>query len=231
MISSPIIPAIIPTSVDDIAQFLAKLPKVPELHLDVVDGVFVPTVSWPYQPQGVPLEVATMLSVCTLEVDLMVAESRSAAQAWIAAGADLLVFHVETASLEVVREIGTTTSVTIGVAANNDTPFEILASYLPYVDYVQVMGIAEIGAQGQLFDERALTRIAEIRAVVPTMHISLDGSVNATTLPDVLTLDLQRYIMGSAIYRADDPLGAYISFSQIASAQGGRSRTATVGIL
>ena len=46
MISSPIIPAIIPKSVADIEAFLLRLPKVPDLHVDVVDGVFVPAVSW-----------------------------------------------------------------------------------------------------------------------------------------------------------------------------------------
>jgi len=231
MISSPIIPAIIPKSVADIEAFLLRLPKVPEFHVDVVDGVFVPAVSWPYMPTGTPTEVANILAAVTLEVDLMVANPLRAAYDWIHAGADMLVFHSESAPIEIVREIGTTTGVTIGIASNNDTPFSVLAEYFPYVDYVQVMGISTIGAQGCPFDDRALTRIRDIRALQPGMHISLDGSVNATTLPNLLSEMLDRYIVGSAVYAAEDPLHTYTHFTELASAQALHSRGASVGIL
>ena len=220
MLTSPIIPAIIPDSADAVARFIQSLPGVPEIHIDVVDGVFVPFSSWPHLPAGTPNEVLTVCEVVTLEVDLMVAEPLPAARAWLRAGADMLVFHIETITPEALRLFAEETAVTIGVAANNDTPNEALLPYLKTADYVQVMGIAAIGAQGQPFDERALLRIKWLREQDTAMVISIDGSVNADTFPMLVTQNLDRYIVGSAISRATDPRAAYKAFSAEALQQG-----------
>jgi ribulose-phosphate 3-epimerase len=219
MLSSPIIPAIIPDSATAVAQFLRSLPGVPELHLDVVDGVFVPFTSWPYTPEGNPSEVLTVFEAVSLEVDLMVTSPLSAARAWVAAGADMLVFHIETISPEALGQFAEETAVTIGVAANNDTPAERLLPYLKIADYVQVMGISAIGTQGQSFDERAIARITWLRTHDATLVISIDGSVNVETLPMLLPYCLERYIVGSAISRADEPKRVYAALSALALQQ------------
>lgn len=219
MLTSPIIPAIIPDSADAVADFLRSLSGVPELHLDVVDGVFVPFSSWPYTHGGNPNEVQNICEAVTLEVDLMVQEPLQAARAWIAAGADMLVFHIETITPEALRLFAEETAVTIGVAAHNDTPNESLLPYLEVADYVQVMGIAAIGAQGQPFDERALARITWLRTQDAALVVSIDGSVNANTLPTLLQYRLGRYIVGSAISRADEPKVSYTTFSKLALQQ------------
>lgn len=219
MLASPIIPAIIPDSADAVARFIQSLPGVPEIHVDVVDGVFVPFTSWPYTPGGTPEEVLVVCEAVTLEVDLMVAEPLRAARAWIAAGADMLVFHIETITPEALRLFAEETAVTIGIAANNDTPNEALLPYLATADYVQVMGIAAIGAQGQPFDERALARVDWLRTQDATLVISIDGSVNADTLPMLVTHQLDRYIVGSAISRATEPKTVYRAFSKLALQQ------------
>ncbi len=220
MLTSPIIPAIIPDSAAAVARFIQSLPGVPEIHVDVVDGVFVPFSSWPHSPVGTPDEVLTVCETVTLEVDLMVAEPLKAARAWLAAGADMLVFHIETITVEALRQFALETAVTIGVAANNDTPNEALLPYLVIADYVQVMGIAAIGAQGQPFDDRAMSRIKWLRAQDTATVISIDGSVNTATLPILATHNLDRYIVGSAISRAIDPKVAYKEFSAQALQQG-----------
>lgn len=219
MLASPIVPAVIPDSAAAVAEFLRVLPGVPELHLDVVDGLFVPFTSWPYAGGGSPDEVRLVCEAVTLEVDLMVAEPLRAARAWIAAGADMLVFHIETISVEALRQFAQETAVTIGIAANNDTPNEALLPYLATADYVQVMGIAAIGAQGQPFDERALSRIAWLRTQDTTLVISIDGSVNADTLPMLVAHKLDRYIVGSAISRATEPKTVHSIFSKLALQQ------------
>jgi ribulose-phosphate 3-epimerase len=220
MLSSKIIPAIIPTSSEAIFGFTKKLHGVPEIHLDVVDGRFVPFVSWPYTPVGEPQEVAADLARFTLEVDLMVENPFTAATAWVAAGADLLVFHAETATLAVVQQITETCDVTVGICANNDTPHEVLVPYLEHVDYVQIMGIAKIGSQGQPFDERAFERLLYIRTIAPQLLCSIDGSVNATTLARIKQEGFDRYIVGSAIYGAADPRLTYMEFSDFISSTG-----------
>jgi ribulose-phosphate 3-epimerase len=219
MFTSPIVPAIIPVSADAVADFVRSLPGVPELHLDVVDGSFVPFTSWPYEPQGDPSEVLLTCAAVTLEVDLMVSAPLPAARAWLAAGADMLVFHIETISAEALRLFAAETAVTIGVAASNDTPNDLLVPYLHVANYVQVMGIKGIGTQGQPFDERALARIEWLRSQDAALVISIDGSVNAEKLPLLTSYQLDRYIVGSAISRAPEPKVAYTAFSHIALQQ------------
>lgn len=214
MISSPIVPAIIPQSLVDLEEQLSRLGVVPEVHLDVVDGMFVPFTSWPYNSADDVPSSKVLLEAYTLEVDLMVNEPLKVASKWIINGADRLVFHSETISLIAFTQFVATTRVTVGIAASNDTSFEELEPYLAVADFVQVMGIAHIGVQGQPFDERALTRLLTLSNLYPRLPRSLDGSVNAGTLPDLMKLSLDRYIMGSAVMAAPDPHDAYLEFSK-----------------
>jgi len=217
MFTSLIIPAIIPSTLSDLRQLVSRLAGLPEIHLDVVDGIFVPFISWPYNNQELPRVAKESLDVFSLEVDLMVNKPLSAAHNWIEAGADQLVFHVETISLASFKDFTDNTNMTIGISSNNDTDFNILKEYLPYADYVQVMGIGAIGTQGQPFDVRSLNRIAMIRENFPNLAISIDGSVNAETLPKLVSLKLNRYIIGSAIIKQDDQILAYKKFTTMAT--------------
>lgn len=213
MLNSPIVPAIIPQSFADLTAQIKKISHLPEVHVDVVDGVFVPYISWPYIDSAIVSGARSLLAPFSLEVDLMVEDQLAAAGAWVLAGADLLVFHAEVITPAQLERFCTEHTVTVGIAAGNDFPLEQLASYFPFVEYVQVMGIAQIGAQGQSFDERAFDRVAWIRDHYPALRISIDGSMNATTLPRVLPLKLDRIIVGSAIMGQPDPLAAYHTLS------------------
>ncbi len=221
MISSPIVPAIIPQSVADLASSIQLLGHVPELHIDVVDGRFVPHRSWPYITPDSPLSALSILETFALEVDLMVHEPLQAAADWVRVGADRLVFHVESVSLEAFKQYCDSTPITVGISANNDTDYAVLREYLSHADFIQVMGIATIGAQGQSFDDRAIVRIMTIQKEFPQLPISVDGSVNKTTLPELLTYTLDRYIVGSAIIGTADPATAYREFSELARSQQG----------
>lgn len=216
MILSPIVPAVIPQSFSDLETQVAKLSHVPEVHVDIVDGVFVPALSWPYtEPSGIPATAYSLLAPFSLEVDLMVEDQCGAASAWLQAGADQLVFHAEVISPRVLEQFITDHAVTVGIASNNNFPLSALYEYFPFVEYVQVMGIAEIGAQGQPFDTRVLQRIAEIRQAYPTMPISIDGSINETTIPLLKPFLLSRYIVGSAIIGTADPLRSHQELSEL----------------
>jgi ribulose-phosphate 3-epimerase len=211
----PIVPAIIPSSLETAVEAIAKLEFSRELHLDVVDGAFVPYVSWPYKPLGEPQLISIWTDMFTLEVDLMVEKPLEAAQQWVAAGADMLVFHVETISVEEFVRFATNATVSVGIASNNDTPFSQLEPYLAAADYVQVMGIAKIGAQGQPLDERVFERIKVLRRRFSTHLISVDGSVNQTTISALSEAGAQRFICGSAIVKADHPQQAYTELLEL----------------
>lgn len=216
----PIVPAVIPASAEALAAAVTQLDKVPELHIDIVDGVFVPSISWPYSPVGDPATVRTLLSRFSLEIDLMVSNPLPAAKAWLEAKADLLVFHAETISLEDFTQFAAEHAVSVGICALMDTKEEVLAPYLAVADYVQVMGIAEIGSQGQPFDVRVFERIEWIRTIAPHLPISIDGSVNAKTLPEIIPYGLHRYIVGSAIIGQADPQKAYDALVKMISSTG-----------
>lgn len=205
----PIVPAIIPQSSDDVQRLCETLSFSLELHLDVVDGQFVPFTSWPYQPLGQPSEVRQYTDRFTLEVDLMVARPLIAAAAWVTAGADMLVFHAETIAVEELKRFKEQHKITISICAGNDFSEVALNEYLPFVDGVQVMGIAHVGSQGQPFDKRALTRISHIKQDWPKLLVSVDGSVNDDTIKPLAATKVDRFIVGSAIVAADNPAIAH----------------------
>lgn len=213
--SIPIVPAVIPQNQDEVVAYADLLRFSKEFHLDVLDGVFVPTLSWPYDPLGDPLDVRRILEIYTLEVDLMVSDPLTVARTWIEAGADMLVFHIETVSFEELQRFVMSTDVSIGVSAHGGTPLEDLLRYAELADYVQLMGIFEIGSQGQPFDDSVLGKISAVRTRFPGMTVSVDGSVNADTVKRLADAGATRLIAGSAIVLQDDPSAAQAALSAL----------------
>jgi ribulose-phosphate 3-epimerase len=213
----PVVPAIIPKTVDEILAVLPQLVFSPEIHVDVVDGVFVPFTSWPYEPKGNPVEVKSVTDGFTLEVDLMVDKPLPAAEEWLRAGIDMLVFHTETITPEQFKNFASASKVSVGISAINDTSLEVMRPYLEAADYVQLMGIAKIGSQGQPFDERVIERIKSIKSEYPNLPITIDGSVNKETIAKLVAAGADRFICGSAIVKAESPFMAYQELTELAN--------------
>jgi len=209
----PIVPAFIPKSEVEARETLNTLRFCHEVHLDVVDGLFVSDTSWPYQPTGQPIKIKQYVEPFSLEVDLMVVDPLQAGVDWVTAGADRLVFHVETVSLENFKNFEAFTHVSVGVSAHGATPLNQLLEYAEYADYIQLMGIHEIGAQGQPFDETVLDKIATVRAAYPDKSITIDGSVNEHTIVKLQRAGADRFVVGSAITLQPDPAAAHKALS------------------
>jgi pentose-5-phosphate-3-epimerase len=209
--SIPVVPAVIPKSESHIVEMTKLLAFSHEFHLDVVDGKFVETTSWPYNPLGEPSTIKRHTDRFTLEVDLMVAEPLKAAKDWESAGADMLVFHLETIDLVAFIDFTAHTSISVGISFHGNSSLDTLYSYLPYADYVQVMGIYTIGKQGEPFDPVTLDKIRAIHEAFPNLSISVDGSVNNETIPQLVGAGVDRLIIGSAIVSKEDPHEAYLS--------------------
>lgn len=205
----PIVPAIIPVSEADLKESLKRVAWSSEVQIDVVDGKAVPFVSWPFDPEGDPLAIKKEIEEFTVEVDLMTEKPLSAAEKWLKAGVDMLVFHLENISLADFSFFTKETKASIGISALNDTPFSVLEEYLEEADYVQLMGISKIGTQGQPFDERVLERIKKIKKLFPQKPISIDGSVNKETVSRLVEAGASRLIVGSAIVKKQDTFSAY----------------------
>lgn len=213
--SIPIVPAVIPESLAHVRETIARLTFSKEIQLDLVDGKFVTTTSWPYEPAGAPMDLKQELDQFTLEIDLMVNEPIKAATTWLEAGADMLIFHVESLSVEALKDFVEHCDCTVGVAAHGDTTVATIAEYAEHADYIQLMGIREIGAQGQSFDETVIGRAEELRQMFPDKVIAVDGSVNAETIVRLKNAGVNRMIVGSAIVLQDNPKDAHAQLSAL----------------
>ena len=217
-----ILPAIMP---DTYADFEEKAGKVKGLvsfaQIDIMDGVFVPSRSWPYVEDGAVEEEIRLpfRKELQYEVDLMVADPYSASLAWIRAGVSRILFHVESVAdpkrfIEslLVEHSG---ALEVGVAIGLETSNDVLEYCLYDIDVVQFMGIARIGYQKEPFDERVLTKIAQLRQKHPETIISVDGGVNFETAPRLMRAGATRLVSGSAIYTAQNIAEAIQKFQKI----------------
>ena len=208
---SIIVPAIIPQSRNDLQDTLEIVrPFAKEIQVDVVDGIFVPFMSWPYGTEEKISDLAQWSKEFSIEMDLMVMNPEEVIEEYVKAGAKRIVVHIEsTRHLNDIIKRYTKRDFMLGLSINNDTELAPLMENLEKIDYVQCMGIAEIGSQGQPFDERVLERIHLIHEVAPDMEIAVDGSVNHETLSALHKVGVTRFAAGSAILKAQNPEEAF----------------------
>ena len=130
--------------------------------------------------------------------------------------ADRVIIHQEaTEHLEKIIEAFTSSVIKIGVALLLPTPVEVLKPYLEKISLIQLMSIAEIGAQGHPFDNRILEKVKHLRALAPNATIQLDGGVNLETAKLTLAAGVDNLVIGSAIWQTPDPLGSLQEFQSL----------------
>jgi ribulose-phosphate 3-epimerase len=183
------------------------------LHLDVMDGTFVPNLSY-----GMPIVAALRrLTKLTLDVHLMIVQPQRYLRAFQEAGADILTVHVEACEqpgsvLEQIRELG----LGAGLAFNPATPLDAVEPYVSKCDLVLAMSVPA-GFGGQPFDPKTPERIAALRQLVPAdTLLEVDGGLNAATIPQCATAGAQLFVVGSAIFRQPDYGKAVREFSRAA---------------
>ncbi len=175
-------------------------------HLDVMDGHFVPNLTF-----GPPL-IRAIKSIASipLDVHIMVSNPDSVALDYVDAGAHYLTFHVEAAVhahrlLHAIRERGAHP----GVAINPGTHLAMLEPLLPYLDIINVMSVNP-GFGGQKFIERTVERIRAIRQMIEAarvdhhIHIEVDGGINAETAARVIAAGADVLVAGTFVYNSTD---------------------------
>ena len=187
------------------------------LHLDVMDGHFVPNLTY-----GMPIvEALRRLTDMPLDVHLMIAEPQRYVRQFIDAGADILTIHVEAVSdpapvLREIRELGAAA----GIALNPDTPLSTLESCKGLCDLVLVMSV-QAGFGGQGFRTVALDKLRQLRPIVgPNVLLEVDGGVNEATIGQCANAGAQLFVVGSAIFRAPNYAPAIESLTAEAKRQG-----------
>jgi ribulose-phosphate 3-epimerase len=172
------------------------------LHLDIMDGHFVPNLSI-----GVP--VVESIRKCTnllLDTHLMISDPAKYAPAFVEAGSGSITFHIETVEKpkEIVRQIRSL-GAKVGVSLNPGTPAEAIAPILAEVDIVLVMTVWP-GFGGQKFMHECLDKIDRIsRQLGDGQWLEVDGGINLETAPLAVAAGADTLVAGSFIFRSDDP--------------------------
>lgn len=176
------------------------------LHLDVMDGHFVPNIT--FGPMVV--KAVRSLTRMPLDVHLMIAPPEPYLEAFARAGADRLTVHVEATphlhrALQTIGDLG----VKAGVALNPATPWEQVAWVLHQVDLVLVMTVNP-GFGGQAFLPEVLPKVEALREYITDrnldVHIQVDGGIDLDTAPSAVAAGADVLVAGSAVYGAEDPL-------------------------
>jgi ribulose-phosphate 3-epimerase len=177
------------------------------LHLDVMDGHFVPNLTF-----GAPV-VASLRSELTrrgrpeavFDMHMMVAEPERWIESMADAGATLYTFHVEatdrvTECVRKVREAG----MKVGLAANPNTDVERVLPFVPLVDMLLIMTV-EPGFGGQKFMNQVLGKVSRLRKMYPELDIEVDGGVGPNTIDACAEAGANMIVSGTAVVKAAEP--------------------------
>ncbi len=171
------------------------------LHLDIMDGHFVPNISF-----GIPIvEAVRRVTRLPLDVHLMISEPARYIEAFRRAGADLITIHIEAAPepgplLRQIRKLGALA----GISLNPPTPTAAVEDFLEDCDLVLVMSVMP-GFAGQEFEPVGLEKLRRLRAIArPELLLSIDGGVDAGNIGLCAQSGADLLVMGSALNREKD---------------------------
>ena len=175
------------------------------LHLDVMDGRFVPNISF-----GLPvIEMVTKVNKKISDVHLMIVEPEKYVEAFKDAGADVISVHIEACvhlhrNIEQIKSFG----LQAGVAVNPHTPVSFLSDILADIDLVNLMSVNP-GFGGQQFIPFTLNKIRELRQMIDerglNVKIEIDGGVTVENAAAILEAGADVLVVGNTVFRSKDP--------------------------
>lgn len=173
------------------------------LHIDVMDGVFVPAISF-----GMPMITSLRKSTdIFFDVHIMITKPERYAAEFVKCGADMVTFHLEATdrveeTIKIIREAGAK----VGVSIKPDTPIEAVKPYLEQVDMVLIMTV-EPGFGGQKYMEKCTQKIRDLHKVIMDkqldVDIQVDGGITIDNVHVVLEAGANVIVAGSAVFKND----------------------------
>ena len=175
------------------------------VHIDVMDGVFVPNISFGF-PVMKPIRKATSK---VLDVHLMIVEPEKYVKRFVEAGADYVTFHYEaTENIDLCIDEIHAAGAKAGISIKPKTDPEVLKDILPKVDMVLVMSV-EPGFGGQSFMPDSLDKVRTLVAMREEMGlnfiIEIDGGISSQNAGEVFAAGAEALVAGSAVFGAPDP--------------------------
>ncbi len=186
---------------EDIRQLETE--KVPWLHIDVMDGIFVPSISY-----GMPVIKSIRKDTeMFFDVHLMIDRPERYIQDFADSGADLINFHVEATeqveeTIAAIRALGKK----VGITIKPKTPAAAVEQYLPLVDMVLIMTV-EPGFGGQKLIPECIDKVREVRAMLDAKglaaHVEVDGGIHLGNVEEAIAAGANVIVAGSAVFKDD----------------------------
>lgn len=180
------------------------------VHVDVMDGHFVPNITI-----GAPVvKSLRKITNATLDVHLMISEPQKYVKDFIAAGSDIITFHLEAQkdlTLDIIKEIKSA-DIMAGLSVKPKTPIDEIKKFIPYLDLVLIMTV-EPGFGGQRFMHDCVQKIADVKEYArilkkENLYIQVDGGINVKTANICKSLGANSLVAGSYIFGSADIVSA-----------------------
>ncbi len=193
----------------DFSKLGAEVKKVEDggaelLHLDVMDGIFVPNISFGSGIIGSVRKQSKMI----FDVHLMITEPQRYIDDFVKNGADIITIHYESCEnpLEVLKQIRAA-GVKPSISIKPKTPAKVLEPLLEYVDMVLVMTV-EPGFGGQSFIEETMTSVRAVDKMIKeknlNVEIEVDGGINTKTIKTAYDAGARVFVAGSSVFKAEN---------------------------
>lgn len=205
-----ILPSVMSQNFGDMSDKVAKVvDSVKWIQIDVMDGVFTPTKSWPYT-EGSISDLENIKAIRTddlrIDVHLMVKDPEEVIPRYVEFGADRIVFQYESTKKysEIIKSLDDE-EVELYVSLLMDTPVSVIDELIGDIDGVRLMSVRKIGHYGQPFDKEVLEKIKEVKEKYPGLPVSVDGGVDLENIESLIEAGAEDFVVGSAIFGHDDP--------------------------
>jgi len=188
------------------------------LHLDVMDGQFVPNITWGPKIIG---DLRKLTPLC-FDTHLMIVEPEKYVEDFRKAGADIITFHLEATThaqrlLTHVKSLGARA----GISVCPQTPIAMLDDLIEDIDLILVMSVNP-GFGGQKFIRNSLKKAREARALIdarnPACELEIDGGIGRETIGAAVAAGIDVCVAGNAIFGAADPAAELVALRSIADA-------------